>query len=563
MKSISLGRALAAVALCASFAAFADEPPGYYAPLNGKKDAELKTAIFNLVRNFTTVSSYNDLPTYFRRTDVHIISGVSYWWDMYGDVPIESRSWNGSLLNREHSFPKSWWGGSTGTTAYVDLNHLYPADAAANMAKSNYPLGEVSINDKPKYNNGVSVIGYPVNGQGGGAAFVFEPDDEYKGDFARTYFYMVTCYQNLIWASKYTYMLQQNTYPTLKPWAYELLLKWHHDDPVSEKEIQRNDVVYTIQNNRNPFIDRPELADYIWGDKQGQVYTASSTSTGGKPTLITPVQDMALDFGQCAVGQSITRDLPFRGDNLTGSLELIVYRGNPASATSMFATSSSALSAQLVNSTNGTVLKVTYTPTEVGVHTARLLINQGGLSGSLGVEFRGEGMEVPTLTACKATEATDITSDSYRANWEYPTNEIIDYWVINRTMYTGGSVKTEEVLAEEPGTIIEGFNDSDKESYTVQSVRLGYKSPESNVIFVDHSGITGVWADQPLIVQGFDGFMRFICSSEQTNARVYDMTGRLAATIDVVYQNLDVDMATGVYMVVTDQCRRPVKVVVK
>lgn len=562
MRSIPR-RLLIMVALASALVAAADEPIGYYTPLNGKKDAELKTAIYNLVRNFTTVSSYNDLPNYFRRTDVRIIDGTSYWWDMYGNVPIESRSWSGSLLNREHSFPKSWWGGSTGVTAYVDLNHLYPADAAANMAKSNYPLGETSPNDKPTYDNGVSTIGYPVNGQGGGAPFVFEPDDEYKGDFARTYFYMVTCYQNLTWSSKYMYMLQQNTYPTLKQWAIDLLLKWHRDDPVSEKEIERNNKVYSIQNNRNPFIDRPELAEYIWGDKMGQTYTGKNTETTGDPVLITPVQDMALDFGQCAIGQTITRDLPFRGDNLKGTLELLVYRGAPSEATSMFKVQGT-VSAQLVNNENGTVVKIAYTPSSTGVHTARLLISEGGLSGSIGVELRGEGFGAPTLSAPTAQPATNITNDSYQANWTSPSNEIIDYWIINRTKYVGSTVTTEQILAEEPGTTIDGFDESDRESYTVQSSRLGYTSAESNVIFVSHdAGVTGVNVDQPLIVQGFVGFMRFICSDEQRNARIYDMTGKLVMTIPEVYQNLDVEMSAGVYMVVTDQCARPVKVVVR
>lgn len=77
-------------------------------------------------------------------------------------------------------------------------------------------------------------MGYPVAGQGGGAKYVFEPADEYKGDFARTYFYMATIYQDLTW--KHTYMVSSNTYPTLNTWSINLLLRWHHQDPVSEKK---------------------------------------------------------------------------------------------------------------------------------------------------------------------------------------------------------------------------------------------------------------------------------------------------------------------------------------
>lgn len=129
----------------------------------------------------------------------------------------------------------------------------------------------------PKFDNGVSKIGYPVSGQGGGAQYVYEPADEYKGDFARTYFYMVTCYQNLTWNS--TWMLQQNDYPTLNSWAVNLLLQWHRDDPVSQKEVDRNEVVYGYQNNRNPFIDFPDLAEYIWGNKVGRASPRNSESS--------------------------------------------------------------------------------------------------------------------------------------------------------------------------------------------------------------------------------------------------------------------------------------------
>ena len=183
-----------AVLLFAGYA-LAEIPAGYYTSLTGKKESELKTAIHNLVSNFTRVSSYQALPQYFAKTDVHPNSKL--WWDMYSDIPRYAPSFSG--LNREHSFPKSWWGGLTNVGAYVDLNHLYPSDMKANSAKSNYPLGTVDHSTSVKFDNGICAVGYPVAGQGGGAQYVFEPSDEYKGDFARTYFYMVTTYQNLTW----------------------------------------------------------------------------------------------------------------------------------------------------------------------------------------------------------------------------------------------------------------------------------------------------------------------------------------------------------------------------
>ena len=161
----------------------AEIPVGYYTGLNGKTTSELKTALCNIIYDHTPVSSYQALPNYFQKTDVR--PNGTEWWEMYSNETFSYPSFSG--MNREHSVPKSWWGGTTSIPAYTDLNHLYPSEMSANTAKSNYPLGEVS--GTPTFDNGVSKVGYAVTGQGGGASRVFEPADEYKGDFARTYFY--------------------------------------------------------------------------------------------------------------------------------------------------------------------------------------------------------------------------------------------------------------------------------------------------------------------------------------------------------------------------------------
>jgi hypothetical protein len=541
------------IALTVSANAVAEIPAGYYSSLNGKKEGELKTAIYKIVRNFTLISSYSDLPRYFQTTDVYPNS--RQWWDMYSDIPLYSPSFSG--LNREHSFPKSWWGGSTDVSAYVDLNHLYPSEATANVAKSNYPLGEVDHNYTIAFENGVTTVGYPVTGQGGGAQQVFEPADEYKGDFARTYFYMVTCYQDLTW--KYKYMVNQNLYPTLNTWSINLLLKWHRQDPVSQKEIDRNEAVYGFQNNRNPFIDYPELAEYLWGVNVGKAFYPGATEVTGDPNLITPTQDMNLDFGEVAIGSSVTRQLFFHGENLTGALDLVLYSGDKA----MFKLSSSSLSASLVNAEDGYWLNITYTPTELGDHETKLLVSEGGIVGSRGITLRGSCLAVPTLTACTALPASDITSDSYTANWTAPEDEVIDYYIVNRTRYVNGTATLEELVAEDTQLVIDDFNDSDKEAYTVQSVRLGHRSPESNVIFVEHSGVTGVTTGQPLAVVALSGAVRFICNVPQTGCRIYDISGRLVKSLDMVSQNTDVPLPLGAYIITTDQHKTPVKLVVK
>lgn len=531
--------------------ATAEIPAGYYAGLNGKKDAALKTAAYNIINPHTEVSSYSDLPKYFQKTDVR--PGGERWWEMYSNEIFYLPSFTG--MNREHSVPKSWWGGSSSTPAYTDLNHLYPSEKDANSAKSNYPLGEVATTT---FDNGVSKVGSPVSGQGGGATKVYEPDDEYKGDFARTYFYVATCYQTLTW--KYTYMFQQGEYPTLNAWSQELLLKWHRQDPVSQKEIDRNEQVYLFQNNRNPFIDYPSLAEHIWGNKKGEVFYADTAEIpDGTPNLITPTQGMALDFGQVALGSSVTSRLYFNGDNLTGSLSLVLSRDDKA----MFSLSSASINASLVNGEDGYWLDITYTPTAVGAHTTKLIVSDGGITGSRGIILTGECLDVPTLSAITALPATEITADSYVANWEVPTGDVVDYYIVNRTRNVNGESFTEELEAEGNSLVIDGFGESDSESYTVQSVRLGYRSTESNVIFVEHAGVSEIEAERLLNVIPVDGGIRFSCDKPHTGVKVYDIAGKAIKVIVVVEDGMTVPLADGMYIVSTEQLGRPMRITVK
>ena len=151
---------------------------------------------------------------------------------------------------------------------------------------------------------------------------VFEPDDEYKGDFARTYFYMACAYQNYTW--NYTYMLTNNSWKSLNDWSIDLLCRWARNDAVSDKEVSRNDAVQKHQNNRNPFIDFPELFEYIWGNRQGEVFYVDDTNPqpvyDGDPELITPTQGTVLDFGEVAIGKSLDYVLYIKGRGLNNPL---------------------------------------------------------------------------------------------------------------------------------------------------------------------------------------------------------------------------------------------------
>ena len=240
----------------------------YYKNADGKKGAELKTALSDIIYN-RTKESYDGLLDAFKTSDVRSNGKI---WDMYSNTTNYSvgdtggNSAEGTGYNREHSFPKSWFGGKV-NPMYSDLNHIYPTDAYINNMRSNLPFGETANPTKTSKNDfsKVGPCSYP-----GYTGTVFEPNDEYKGDFARTYFYMVTCYEEKLpdWYKNNTdsrSTLDGKAYPGLQKWQLEMLMKWAKNDPVSEKEVARNKAVYDYQTNRNPFIDYPGLEEYIWG----------------------------------------------------------------------------------------------------------------------------------------------------------------------------------------------------------------------------------------------------------------------------------------------------------
>lgn len=284
------------------FSVLATAQSQYYTSIDGVKGGEtLKTALYNLIKVHERIDYGSGAAATwgaFYSTDRNPATNQVY--DMYS---AEVRYFGGKGdaigdMNIEHSVAKSWWGG-TKNDAYYDLHHLNPSDQDANSRKSNYPLAEL---ESETWNNGVTYVGKAtINGS---SEYAFEPCDEYKGDFARTYMYMFTCYQNLTYQK--TWMNYENSaYPTLKPWAVELLLKWNKQDPVSRKEINRNNAVYEIQGNRNPYIDYPQLAEYVWGDSVDYTFNLDGAITGGGDTpavdtdaTIHIMETLSSDFGQ-------------------------------------------------------------------------------------------------------------------------------------------------------------------------------------------------------------------------------------------------------------------------
>lgn len=277
MNKITRNILLAIAAIIPVGNVLAQIPDGYYDALKGKKGAELKTAVHNIIKDANVLSYGSGLGSTwwgFYLTD----NDNGYVIDRYSNNSVKFGTQGSAVsgMNIEHSFPKSWWGGSK-NQAYQDLYNLMPSNSTANSSKSNYGMGVVS---EATYDNGCIKVG-----DGDQGFKVWQPSTEWQGDFSRSYMYMATAYQDLTWTSEGLNSLEQGDYPTLKKWAYQLYIKWCKADPVSKTEIARNEAVYKIQGNRNPFIDFPNLMEYIWGDSVDYAFdpvtTVKSTEYSG------------------------------------------------------------------------------------------------------------------------------------------------------------------------------------------------------------------------------------------------------------------------------------------
>ena len=269
--------------LCLSLAiGFAQGPNGsntYYQAANGKKGAALKTALHNKIKISSAGWSYDGLKTAYKTTDTRSDGKLRDWYSNAtsyepGSNCASSYKEEGDGYNREHLVPQSWF--SKSAPMVSDIWHVVPSDAKINGERGDKPLGEVgtsysqSKNGYSKWGTVKSGLVYkdgnPIN-----SLPVFEPNDEVKGDIARAYFSMVTCYENKIsnWNSSAnaSYVFDGNTYPGLTQWCLDMMMRWSELDPVDDIEIARNNKIAEKQN-RNPFIDYPGLEDYIWGEWQ-------------------------------------------------------------------------------------------------------------------------------------------------------------------------------------------------------------------------------------------------------------------------------------------------------
>ncbi|MFT4967732.1 MAG: endonuclease I [Candidatus Deianiraeaceae bacterium] len=240
---------------------------------------ELRVKLFNDIKGHESIR-YNQVWDSFSSTDI-LIGSSNVVWDMYSytaqKLPYEYQysvdnkdqcgnfRQEGDCYNREHSFPSSFWGGDKDRPQFTDLFHIYPTDGRVNGVRGNFPYGEVNTSVRHFTSKNGSKMG---QSNGCYTGRVFEPIDEFKGDIARTYFYMVTRYKPQIstWSRNHTGQVLDGD--NLSQCSQDILIKWHLQDPVSQKEIVRNKRIKKIQKNYNPYIQDPSLVCKVWNNNK-------------------------------------------------------------------------------------------------------------------------------------------------------------------------------------------------------------------------------------------------------------------------------------------------------
>lgn len=361
-----------------SFQLQAAIPEGYYNNADAKNMNNLRQALKTIVTTGFSGISYSALWDAYATTDINPSTGKI--WDMYSNCTFtlstnQCGTYNSECdcYNREHTTPASWF--SDASPMYSDLFNVYPTDGWVNSVRSNYPYGEVGAADITSVNGSKrGNSDFP-----GYTGVVFEPVDEYKGDFARTVMYMATRYSDNLasWLSANSNDTEveviYDSSNGLTSYAVNLFLAWSRMDPVSAKETARNEAVYGIQSNRNPFIDFPGLEEYIWGNKTGELFYVNTP-----PPVNTPVisatgkvvnNGQTIAFG--TVSGPMQKSFTIKTSGITGDLTV---------STSGAGYVSSATTILQQQAENGYTITVTFNPSVSGNYAGNVTISGGGLT---------------------------------------------------------------------------------------------------------------------------------------------------------------------------------------
>ena len=286
MKRRLLLQAVLAMFFTCAWAQGPNDTGEYYQNADGKSGAALKTALHNIISKKKKSPSYDDLLELYKKTDTRADGYVRDWYSNitnFTHIKDKAGSYQkeGDVYNREHSVPQSWG------APKADIVHVVPTDGYVNNRRGNLPFGEVA---NVKYSSANDYSKQGTCKTAGYSGTVFEPNDEVKGDLARIYFYMATCYEGSAqnWGNS---VFTGTVYKPFSDWTYNMLIRWSQLDPVDEVEKARNDSIYlsNVQGNRNPFVDYPGLEDYIWGDKKDVPFSYDKYNGGEQNYVARPV----------------------------------------------------------------------------------------------------------------------------------------------------------------------------------------------------------------------------------------------------------------------------------
>ena len=409
----------------------------YYTSLDGKNGKNLFDAIHAVAKVNYKSLTYSGLWTAYQTTDLNSTGKI---WDMYGgcDFTYSTNQCGSSgyskecdCYNREHSIPKSWFGGTeSANTPGTDIFHVVPTDGKVNGMRSNNAFGEVESATYTYNGNKLgsaksitlanSICGTSITASCSSSP-VFEPIDEYKGDFARGYMGTLLRWANgdyqafttgegaSIFSGDYT----ETGYFGLTQYGIALLMKWHRQDPVSQKEIDRNNGIEAAQGNRNPFIDYPCLAEYLWGNKAGETFstasccgsfeanfsvgsdgcTACATAVDPSTPTIT-VSGTSVECGSVVVGNTTTATFTVSGSNLTADITLeVTGTGFSIDQTTLAPTDGTVAA---------TTITVTFTPTAAGEQNGTITISSTGATNKT-VSLRAVGATAAVAPAPSTT----------------------------------------------------------------------------------------------------------------------------------------------------------------
>jgi endonuclease I len=274
------------VGLFLSLGSFAQIPSDYYLAADGLSGESLKSALHDVIKDhveFPYTSSNTDTWDILKESDrdtVYSDNVILFYsgWSVNGGLEYnDAKGWS-----REHVWAKSHGDFGTSLGAGTDCHHLRPCDISVNSARGNddFDIGG-SI-----YVDGDGVTQCKTD------ADSWEPRDEVKGDVARMLFYMAVRYEGENGEPDLELLDEVNTVDIVEAGKgfhgkLSTLIEWHKADPVDSFEINRNDVIYSFQNNRNPFIDHPEFVDLLW--------TVTSSKSVGE-SLIRVFPNPAVDY---------------------------------------------------------------------------------------------------------------------------------------------------------------------------------------------------------------------------------------------------------------------------